>query len=252
MKFRLILFCLLTVLFYSCQKDLQFDYYHDSIILDSVRLDTFILNNYYHDAKLLYCNEIYQDSTHLNRNNPILDTAEITRVLKIIQSIYSINSPETNIIFNNFKIHTRLSISFNSFYIKVQTNQPEIVNLANSKIPTGNQKLDNLISTFGFDSVKTFYGYPDFPWMTLYSRNEYNLIPIVNMFSKIPSIILTDMEKGAGIGDGNTITMTRFKNLARVIFSIGDGDCPSGCIYHKYWEFQVSDNKAKFIKSYEN
>ena len=252
MKHKLLLISLIIVSFYSCEKDQLFDSFHDTISLDSVKLDPFIINNYYQDAKLLYCNEIYQDSTHFNRNNPILDTAEISRVLKIIQTIYNINSPETDIIFNVYKIHSRLSISFNSFYLKVQTNLPEIINLANGKIPTGNRNLDNLLTTYKFDSVKTSYSYPSFPWMTLFSKREYNLLPIVNQFNKIPSIILTDMEKGYGIGDGNTITLIRSKNSAQVIFSIGDGDCPSGCIYHKYWEFQVSDNKARFVKSYED
>jgi hypothetical protein len=106
--------------------------------------------------------------------------------------------------------------------------------------------------TYQFDSVQTFVSYPSFNWLTIYSKNEYNLIPIVNKFSLISSIIDKDWEKGYCVGDGNTITMTRSKNSAQVIFSIGDGDCPSGCMYHKYWEFQVSNNKAKFIKSYED
>ena len=252
MKPKLLLLSLIIVSFYSCEQDQLNDFHHDSIILDSVKLDPFIINTYYNDAKLLYCNEIYQDSTHFNRNNPILDTVEISKVLKIIQTIYSINSPETDIIFNVYKIHSRLSISFNSFYLKVQTNLPEIINLADGKIPTGNRNLDNLLTTYKFDSVKTSYSYPGFPWMTIFSKGEYNLLPIVSRFNKIPSIILTEMEKGYGIGDGNTITMTRFQDSAKVIFSIGDGDCPSGCIYHKYWEFQVSDNKAIFIKTYED
>ena len=252
MKLKLLLFSLLTFLFYSCEKDQPADYYHDSIMLDSVKLDPFISTNYYHDAKLLYCNEIYQDSTHFNRNNPILDTAEITKILKIIQTVYSINSPESEIVFKTYKIHARLCYTLNSIYLKVQTDRPEIINLSKGNIPTGNQQLDNLLMTYQFDSVQTFVSYPGFNWLTIYSRNEYNLIPIVNKFSLISSIIDTDWEKGYCIGDGNTITMIRSKNSAQVIFSIGDGDCPSGCIYHKYWEFQVSNNKAKFIKSYED
>jgi hypothetical protein len=236
----------------SCEKSELKISEHDSINLSLVKLDTFIINNYYIDAKLLYAYEIFQDSSHFNRNNPIIDTSEITKVLKIIQTIYDIKSPITNTVFNYYKIHARICISFNSIYLKVKTDQSEIRNLSNGVIPTGNQQLDILLLTYDFDSIKTSYSYPNFPWLTIYSNNEYNLIPIVEKFNKIPSIIMTDMEKGLCFGDGNTISMARYKDYAQVVFSIGDGDCPAGCIYHKYWEFHVKDNSAKFIKTYED
>jgi hypothetical protein len=236
----------------SCEKS-QLRYgQHDSIDLSLIKLDSFIINNYYKDAKLLYTYEIYQDSLHANRNNPIIDTSEITKVLKIIQAVYDLKSPTTNTIFNVYNIHARLCIGFSSIYLKVKTDQPEIINLAKGNIPTGNRQLDVLLSAYGFDSVKKFSSYPDFNWLTIYSKKEYNLIPIVEKLKGISSIIMTDMETGPCIGDGPTISINRFNDHADVTFSIGDGDCPAGCIYHKYWEFRVEDSKATFIKSYED
>lgn len=246
------LFLTILICISACEKTQLPDLKHDSIKLDSVRLDTFIINNYYKDAKLLYYNEIYQDSTHFDRNNPIIDTSEITKVLKIIQTVYTLNSPESDTVFKTYKIHARLCYTFNSIYLEVQTNQPEIINLSKGVIPTGNQQLDNLLMTYQFDSVQTFYSYPSFNWLIIFSKKEYNLIPIVNKFSLIPSIILTDWEKGYCIGDGNTITLIRSHDSAQMIFSVGDGDCPSGCEYHKYWEFHIEDNKAIFVKSFED
>lgn len=252
MKQSVLIFVFMSIVISSCEKTPFSDQYHDSIALDSIRLGTFVLNNYYQDAKLLYCYEIFQDKSHFNRNNNILDTTEIKKVLKIIQAVYNLDSHESNTVFDVHKIHARLCISLNSIYLKVQTNQPEIMNLSKGIIPTGNQQLDNLLSTYGFDSVRTFYNYPDFPWLTIYSKNEYNMLPIVNQFSSVPSIIQTDWESGICIGDGNTISLTRFPNYARIIFSIGEGDCPAGCIYHKYWEFEVENNKATFIRTFED
>ncbi len=252
MKFYTWLFLTTLICVSACEEDQLPNLDHDSINLDSVRLDTFIINNYYYDAKLLYSAEIYQDSTHFNRNNPIIDTSEITKILKIIQTVYNLNSPESETVFNTYKIHARLCTSFNSIYLKVQTNLPEIMNLSKGIIPTGNQQLDRLLDTYKFDSVRTFHSYPNFPWLTIFSKGEYNLLPIVSKFNKVPSIILTDWENGPCIGDGNTFSLTRFKDFAQIIFSIGDGDCPAGCIYHKYWEFQVKDNKAIFIRIFED
>jgi hypothetical protein len=252
MKHYSFLISIIMICISACEKTQMPVNDHDSINLDSVRLGSFIKNNYYNDARLLYTYEIYHDSTHFNRKNPIIDTSEITKVLKILQLIYDLNSPETNTIFNTYKIHARLCIGFNYIYLKVKTDQPEIINLAKGTIPTGNTHLDALLTNYGFDSVRTFYSYPGFPWLTIYSANDYNLIPIADKFSKISSIILTDIESGGCIGDGNTIKLIRSGTSAKVTFSIGDGDCPAGCIYHKYWEFLVENNKAAFVKSFED
>jgi hypothetical protein len=243
----------ISIASFACSKSLiPDDPKHDSISLDSVVLDTFIKNNYSRDAKLLYCLEIVHDSTHFNRNNPVIDTSEVSEILKIIQAVYDLNTEESRIVFDTYKIHSRICLAFNNIYLKVQTDQPAIVNLSKEIIPTGNQQLDAILGTYGFDSVRTFNGYPGFPWLTIYSKNEYNLLPIVSMFRKIPSILLTDWEEGSCIGDGSTISLTRFKDSAKIIFGIGNGDCPAGCIYHKYWEFEVKESKATFIRTFEN
>jgi hypothetical protein len=43
--------------------------------------------------------------------------------------------------------------------------------------PTGNQALDDILSTYGFDSVKTAYSYPNFPWLTIFTKKELTMIP---------------------------------------------------------------------------
>ena len=218
---------------------------HDQIKLDSVKLDPFIVMNYYEDAKLLYVKEIFQDSSHFNRNNPVLDTSEITKVLKVIQTVYNLNTPESNSIFNDKKIHSRICINLDHLWLKVQKTAPEINNLIKGIVPTGNQNLDKLLVKYEFKSVRSF-SITDY--IIIYLKREYNLIPVAAEFLKIPSIISNEWDSCGG--DGNDITITRSENSARIIFSIGDGDCPAGCIYHKYWEFQVANNKATFLRSY--
>ncbi|MFO8086214.1 MAG: hypothetical protein R6T91_00225 [Bacteroidales bacterium] len=51
--------------------------------------------------------------------------------------------------------------------------------------------------------------------------------------------------------DGNTITIDKQNIKAFITFSIGRGDCMSGCIYHRYWQFVVENNIAKFVKSWD-
>jgi hypothetical protein len=215
----------------------------------TIRLDPFIVNNYTKDAKLLYFNEVYKNPNHFNRENPVLDTSEIAKILKIIQEVYNSNLPEKDIVFNEYKIHARYCYSFNSISLKVKPSLPEIQNMVNRIHPTGNQALDDLLNTFGFDSVKTAYSYPSFPWLTIFTKSELNMIPVVDSFNANSSIILAEMGGGC-IGDGNTIFLTRNEHSARIIFTIGTGDCPSGCTYHKYWEFSVIDGESIAVKIY--
>jgi len=217
----------------------------------SIKLDTFIVNNFTRDAKLLYYNEIYNNPDHFNRNNPILDTSEITKILKIIQTVYNSNSSERNAVFNEYKIHARYCYSFSSIGLKVQPNLPEIINMVNRIHPTGNQALDNILSSYGLDSVKTASGYPTFPWLTIFTKKELNMIPAMDRFNSNSSIILAEIDSECA-GDGNTITLTRTANSAIIIFSIGSGDCPAGCIYHKYWEFKLINGEPISVKTYEH
>jgi hypothetical protein len=48
------------------------------------------------------------------------------------------------------------------------------------------------------------------------------------------------------------ITLSRDGDSATITFSIGRGDCPAGCIYHKYWEFRVLNDYAEFVKTFED
>ena len=230
---------------YACQED-------DSLIgYDHIDLKQFIIDNYTEDAKQLYLNEIFQDNNHFNYNEPRIDLKEVDKILKLLQAVYDSNSPERDTVFDVHQIHGYYCFSLSSMGLKVNTELPEIKNLSDGIIPTGNTDLDNMLATYNFDSVKTAYSYPNFPWLTVYTKHEYNMIPVEKGFSDLSPILIAEFNKYC-IGDGNNISLTRSPFSATITFSIGKGDCPAGCIYHKYWEFNVQDGKAEFIKSYEN
>ncbi len=240
---RIFLLIIIALFLIRCEKK---DGTNDN---NELKLDSYIIENYSEDAKQLYFHEIFQDSTHANYNNPVLDDHEIKEILEIIQAVYDSDSPERDTVFEIYQIHGYYCYSFSSISLKVDTGKAEIKNLVNNIIPTGETALDNLLNSYNFDSVKTSYSYPRFPWLSIYTGDEYNMIPIAKEFSEIESVQTADFNKGC-IGDGNTIELTRNDDSATIIFSIGSGDCPAGCIYHRYWEFKVTGEEAEFIKTY--
>lgn len=240
---RIIPVILCALICLSCEREDR------TIGYDEIELDAYIIENYTYDAKQLYFHEIIKDSNHINYKNPIIDNNEVTKILKIIQAVYNSKLPERDTVFDVHKIHGYYCYGFNSISLRVNTVLPEIQNLSENIIPTGEPLLDKILNTYKFDSVKTLYSYPSFPWLTVYTKNEYNMIPIEKEFKKVESVSIAEFNKGC-IGDGNTIKLTRNEDYAIITFSIGLGDCPAGCIYRKSWEFEVSDGKAKFIRTY--
>lgn len=210
-----------------------------------------VTDNYLGDAKSLYFNEVITNVKHPDYNNPNLNYSEINKILKIIQAVYNLESAVRDTVFELNEIHGLYCFSFSAIYLKVNTELPEIKNLANNIFPTGNGQLDSLLNKYKLDSVRTSYGYPGFQWMTLYTDNEYNMIPVIEEFRKLPQIINVDFNRGCA-GDGNTIKLFRATGKDTIVFRVGKGDCPAGCTIRKDWYFTVTDCQAKYLYAKKN
>lgn len=210
-----------------------------------------LYENYIKDAQQLYYHEIFNNEDHPEYNNPIIDTNEVNKVLKIIEAVYNSDSQQRDTVFEIYSIHNRYNYSFNSITLQVQPDESEIENMVNMIIPTGNSKLDNILTTYQFDSVQTGYKYPDIStFVIIYSSREYNMLPIQKELKEISSILLTEITHLSF--DGNNITLERNEDSAIITFSIGYGDCMAGCMQHRYWEFKVVGEQAEFIQAYGN
>ncbi len=215
-----------------------------------IPIDTFIANHYTDDSKDLYLSEIYNDSSHFNFNNPVLDPVELQDVLGIIQAVYNLQSTESKAVFNQYKIHSRLCNLSHTVSIGVNVSATEIINLANNKIPTGNVLLDNILSTYHFDSVSHMFSIYDstLPYLRIYTPNIYNLNPIINQLKTISTITMSEIG-GRCYGDGDRIIMNRYTDSTLIDFSYGWGDCPSGCMSRYGWLFKVKCGVASFVKN---
>ncbi len=223
---------------FDSSDDDMFDY-------NSIELSDFIIDNYYEDAMELYFREIKADSTHPNYNNPIFDTDEIDKIMKIIQVVYNSSSSQRGVVFETYDIHTHPSQEFNTLLVGVDTSATEIKNFIAGNIPTGNDELDSIIVKFHFDCVWVFQ---IIPTIIISSSENYNLFPIMKALEKISLIHYAEPNYCGG--DGNNITLNRDINSPKITFSRGYGDCPAGCTSHDYWEFQIIGSRAKFIRKY--
>lgn len=130
-------------------------------------------------------------------------------------------------------------------------NFDHIQKLAAQEFPTGNAELDQILSAFNLDSVDLAYSFPQFPWLSLVSQLEGNNLVYMSALEGVAGIEVVELYRGC-VGDGNTISHQQNSNSKTLTFSIGSGDCPSGCLYHRYWEFAIKDGKAEFVRMYED
>jgi hypothetical protein len=212
---------------------------------DDTNEDILVKEAYYNDARQLYVREIKANANHANYKKAALDTIEINKIVSILEAVYKLDSPESNIVFKKHKIRTRNCISLNSIIINVRNTYPEGRNLVDGKIPTGDQALDDILSKYGFVRNSVGHTHLDATWISVDTKGYYNIIPIMEEFKALRSTIF--IEANGVCFDGDNILLKRDGNKATIVFSKGEEDCPAGCIIRKNWEFVVENNVAKFI-----
>lgn len=191
------------------------------------------------DAYRLLFQEIFNDSMHADRHSPRFNETEVLKILHAFQAVSDLDVAQRDTVFDVYNIHVFPFYGLHSISLKVDTSSQEIQKLVDGQA-TGNDQLDNLFTQYSFDQVSTSMFYPDFNWITITSDSAWNLLPLWETLKMFEFIYDAGMGDYA-VGDGNTIVLERKPNSLLLDFSIGWGDCPSGCIYRKHWRFDVSD-----------
>jgi hypothetical protein len=235
-------FLILVFLLFSCSKNEKTDPYSCNYtdVVDSL---------YREDAQRILFAEIYADSMHEDRNNPYFDEKKVDQILDAFQAVYDLDIPERDTVIELYDIHVFPWLGMRSISIQTDTAAPEVKKLIHSE-PTGNDKLDSIVNQYKFTEVSVSLYYPEFNWITIIAEKPLNLFPIMEELENLPFFYQVGFGGGA-IGDGNTIELNRDGQVFKLDFSIGWGDCPSGCLYRKHWVFVVDGFcNATFFQSY--
>ncbi|MCB2220471.1 MAG: hypothetical protein KQI35_08760 [Bacteroidetes bacterium] len=204
---------------------------------------------YREDTQRLLFMEIYADSMHEDRNQPFFDEGKVNLILNAFQAVYYLDIPERDSIVEKYNIHVFPWLGMQSISLQVDTAALEVMKLIQEK-PTGNAKLDIIIHEYNFTDVQPSLYYPEFNWITITAEQPLNLLPIMEELASLPVFYQVGLGGGA-VGDGNTIELSQDGLVLKLDFSIGWGDCPSGCLYRKHWIFVVDDQcNATFLHTY--
>lgn len=181
-------------------------------------------------------------------------------IMECLAAIYKErnNIPDIDSIFNIYCIHTafnhyyndqnlitvdRNTLELNQVYVKLDTTVAWAKNLINGIQPTGNLGIDNLLKDYKIQ-VKRFLLLPSIATLTF--DKIINTIAMSKRLAAFQGVVLA--EGVSKIGDGNFISYLKFNDKKQMVFSIGMGDCPSGCTSRIEWWFDVAPDCSIKLK----
>jgi len=175
-------------------------------------------------------NSIYKDSIVVPQN--YRDT--IWQGLAAINNVTSLS--ERDSVFNLYCIHQ--FPGFNTSYqiaVKVDTSYSWTLQWRNLQTITGYNDLDKLITTYGFTIIQ-FQSLGNYACLN--TNQELNIQALCDSLKNLNGIIWATTNNGYA-GTGNYITYTSNGLTQNYNFTLGYGDCPSGCTAYYTWKFKV-------------
>lgn len=134
-------------------------------------------------------------------------------------------------------IHTFPSPNLHEVMVVLEKDSPFKENWSKGVTTTSNLYLNQMIARYHL-KIKNYRESGLGPTMIFESPDYINTTELAYLLKNIESIRHAEAE--SMVGDGNNIEWgSDSKNAMALKYSIGDGDCPSGCINRKYWVFYV-------------
>jgi hypothetical protein len=209
-------------------------------------------------AKVAFARQLQLDSAYLKMTG-IRQSLQDT-FLRAIVAVYNSGSKASNVIFGKtfiydptvglygtIFVHYDELFSLQYFDVILDTTVEWEQNLLHNRIPTGNTSIDSILVAYGI-MVDTFYDYyTNGGQAILQTSGYYNLLPIVDKWNN--EIARQDQAQVENNYDyGSNISQTISDSSITLTFEYAWGDCPSGCIWHHSWTFEVfPDCSVRYI-----
>jgi hypothetical protein len=204
-----------------------------------------IVDDYTEDAKLLALREIYSDRSHYYADSITIPSDLINNYIDILSVVYDMNNDVTDTLFNLYQIHAFPDIPYMEIGMMADTSYDWINNYLNDSLVSGNSKFDSLMLKYDF-KLQSYHHLNTTTFIQITTSDYLNLYPIVDSLEMIQGLSSVSAIT-SWAGDGNDIEILYRNDTAYVDFSIGWGDCPSGCINRRYWKFAVIECEGVYL-----
>jgi len=211
---------------------------------DCNAVDT-IMNKYMETSAQLSVRRIYEvksaDTIFVKLKQENIDS-----ILTALIAIYNVqNIPERDTVIDIYNISSR-GPGINKVYIKADTTKSWTDNWKNLITLTGDSLIDTILTKYhlSIDYYSEYSGTASFT-----SDLFLNIKVLVDTIEQHPDVIYAGQNQG--YLDGPDIYYTSQADTQFVKYKYAWGDCMSGCMCSRFWEFKVyNDCSVEFIKSY--
>jgi hypothetical protein len=151
--------------------------------------------------------------------------------------VHAFDHPARDAVVERYRIRTFPSPSTRELLVRIDPMHAWTAAWREGRTLTGNPAVDALLGEFDV-SLARFYDWTIGDYALLRTGRPVHAAALARLFSRIDGITNAE-ENGVG-GDGNDIRARLQQNGWRLDYSVGFGDCPSGCIERHAWSFFVS------------
>jgi hypothetical protein len=132
--------------------------------------------------------------------------------------------------------------------VVAKNDTPWAIELANGTFPTSHATVNQLMQQYALTMTDVFSS-SDQLYLTFTSVEPLNTVALAKRWTTISGV--TNAQSNTAVGDGNNIIYQQYAGYAELTYSVGWGDCPSGCIYYRQWTFRVNNDCSVVLKSVE-
>ena len=143
--------------------------------------------------------------------------------------------PARDTVADVYRIHTFPSPTTRSLLLELFGTEAWVQRLARREVPTGEPTVDSLLARYALSVGSVYTMHDGDILITLGPPQPLNVQALALLFRGITGVRFS--EPNGFFGDGNNIAGSVSESRVLLDYSVGSGDCPSGCTGRRFYHF---------------
>ncbi|MGB0930144.1 MAG: hypothetical protein ACPGVB_05180 [Chitinophagales bacterium] len=202
-------------------------------------------------VKNQYSNDAYKLAVELMKHDEVntssiqIPTEYVQKAMDALMVVYNATEiPARDLVIDTYNIHALTTP--NRFMVGLDTAYPWTNNWIHGNKNTGNNTIDQLLGNNNIEIVE-YLGFIE--TVILEAKTPLNASGLLSTLNGIGGIKRVEYEQT--LGDGNDIEVRSFDDYLEMTYSVGYGDCASGCRFRSYWQFKVyNDCSIEYVGNF--
>ncbi len=207
-------------------------------------------------VKAIYRNDADQMALRRIKENkfPAKDSINIPfyhsdSFLRVLFAVYNLKTAEADTVARILKIHAFPKYDLKACMVFADSTAAWMLKLRNKITPCGQSTVDALISTYSLKYSYSTSGFKASHIVNFRSEKNLHMSKMAEIISRLPNVYM--VYDGGYVGGGFDISSKWYDDHIELLYQYGWGDCQAGCIYSRFWKFNIyPDCSVEFIRSY--